>query len=338
MDETATLLLGSAAFLIIVVLVLEAIRARCVKREAELISGRFSPNYSSNLCESTNCVRCSKNKETLSKALTRLSFHASHKQISGSLCRDVTFSSEINSIETVSSDIRASLKKLKDLGDEVDVFGLDAKKNNAEMSSPLVFKCTGLREQKIWSLDDFPGISLLEKNFTQINLEFIHLYKSPLSETTQFWKKNHTGKGSWEIVMLVDQGRRTKASELCPLTMGLIDQIPYFMKDNVFGNVCFSVLHPNTEIAAHYGSTNCRVRCHLGLKTPAKYQNCTLWVEGYSQHWEEGKALFFNDAFLHSVSHEGPAESSYRVVLMLDLWHPDITELQRKVLDYAFSS
>ena len=75
-----------------------------------------------------------------------------------------------------------------------------------------------------------------------------------------------------------------------------------------------------------------------GLKIPSNAENCTLWVDGDSLHWEEGQCVFFNDAFLHSVSHRGPAASGIRVVLMLDLWHPDIDGAQRKILDYAFSS
>ncbi|GFR88465.1 aspartate beta-hydroxylase domain-containing protein 2 [Elysia marginata] len=331
MDETAAVLLGTAALLMIIVLALEVYRTSCLKREAAAYSG-----FKSNVCESKHCVRCSKDKDILSDALTRLSFHAS--QIFGLSDNDVPISAKENAVEIVCADIRTSLKKLKGQGDKASSGEFDAKGSNSEVSNPLVFKYSGIREQKIWHLDDFPGINLLEQNFTQIYLEFVHFYKSPLSETTQLWKRNHTSKGSWEIALLVDQGRRTKVSELCPLTMALIDQIPYFMRGNVFGNASFSVLHPDTEIAAHYGSTNCRIRCHLGLKVPSNAKSCTLWVEGQPQHWEKGKSLFFSDAFLHSVSHKGPPDSGYRVVLMLDLWHPDIAESQRKVLDYAFSS
>ena len=266
MDETAILLLGGAVLLIIFVLVLEVYRVRCIKREAASSLGTASLGLASGstLCESKDCIRCSKNKEILLNALTRLSFHASDYKFSKiSTSRDLS-SLKHDEISTVTFDIKASLKKLKDQNNRTSSDEFSAKHRNTDVSHPLVFKCSGLREQKIWCLDDFPGINLLEKNFTQIYLEFIHLYKSPLSETTQFWKTNHTSKGVWEVVMLVDQGRKTKAAELCPLTMSLIEQIPYFMRGNMFGNASFSVVHPGTEIAAHYGSTNCRVRCHLG--------------------------------------------------------------------------
>ncbi|RUS78697.1 hypothetical protein EGW08_013552, partial [Elysia chlorotica] len=335
-DGTTVLLLGGAVLLIILVLILEFFRVACVKREAAAVAGTTS--LDSTLCESKDCVRCAKNKEVLRSALTRLSYHASDSRVSNLSTSSDLVSLTNNDIAMVTADIRASLKKLRDQVDRTRSEEWNAKEGT-DVSLPIVFKCSGIREQKVWSLDDFPGMNLLEKNFTQIFLEFVHLYKSPLSETTQFWKTNQTNRGVWQVVMLVDQGRKTKASELCPITMSLIEQIPYFMGGNMFGNASFSVVHPDTEITAHYGPTNCRVRCHLGLKTPveAESKSCSLWVEGHSLNCEEGKCIFFNDAFLHSVHHRGSPNSGVRVVLMLDLWHPDISDAQRKVLDYAFS-
>ena len=277
MDETATFLLGAGIFLILVVFVLEVYRTRCIRRESATSSSSLNSNfYQSTVCESKECVRCSKNDEVLMNALTRLSYYSKDSKDNRSSDCATPISSKIDEISIVSSDIKTSMKTLKDQENTISPNHLVAAEKNMDKSNPLVFKCSGIREQKLWSLDDFPALNLLEKNFTQIFLEFIHLYKSPLSETMQFWKTNQASKGMWEIVMLVDQGRRTKASELCPLTMKFIDQIPYFMKDNVFGNASFSVVHPDTEIAAHYGSTNCRIRCHLGnifffLMMPAQF-------------------------------------------------------------------
>ncbi|GFO34088.1 aspartate beta-hydroxylase domain-containing protein 2 [Plakobranchus ocellatus] len=305
---------------------------------ANSVSPKLGPHLYT-VCESNTCIRCSKNKDILLEALTRLSYHASPSKAPDLKNHDSLGSPKVCDRDTVTSDIKMSLKLLKEKEQSKDPFESPTRKSlTPGHTNPHVFKLSGIRENKFWSLDDFPALNVLEKCFTQIYLEFIHLYKSDLPETLAFWQRNQTDKGRWDILMLVEQGRTTKALEFCPKTMEVLDQIPYLMKGNLFGNAYFSVVHPGTHISAHHGSTNCRVRCHLGLVVPFSVENCTLWVDGDSVHWEEGKFIFFNDAFLHSVEHSGPPSAGYRAVLMLDLWHPDINESQRKILDYAFSN
>ena len=40
------------------------------------------------------------------------------------------------------------------------------------------------------------------------------------------------------------------------------------------------------------------------------------------RRWEVGKALLFDDAFVHSVWNETDKE---RAVLLCDIWHPDLS-------------
>ena len=39
------------------------------------------------------------------------------------------------------------------------------------------------------------------------------------------------------------------------------------------------------------------------------------------REWAEGRCLIFDDSFEHEVWHEGDSD---RVVLICDLWHPDL--------------
>ena len=50
-------------------------------------------------------------------------------------------------------------------------------------------------------------------------------------------------------------------------------------------------------------------------------------VNGETRAWEEGRCLVFDDSFVHSVSHNG---SAARIVLIVDVWHPDLTEAARR--------
>lgn len=45
--------------------------------------------------------------------------------------------------------------------------------------------------------------------------------------------------------------------------------------------------------------------------------------------WEEGKVMIFDDSFEHEVWHNG---SEIRLILILDVWHPDLTTEQKKSL------
>uniref|UniRef100_A0A8C9P2C4 Aspartyl/asparaginy/proline hydroxylase domain-containing protein n=1 Tax=Spermophilus dauricus TaxID=99837 RepID=A0A8C9P2C4_SPEDA len=121
---------------------------------------------------------------------------------------------------------------------------------------------------------------------------------------------------------------------MCPRTYRLLGSLRTCIGNNVFGNACISVLSPGTVITEHYGPTNIRIRCHLGLKTPS---GCELVVGGEPQCWAEGRCLLFDDSFLHTAFHEGSAEDGPRVVFMVDLWHPNVAAAERQALDFIFA-
>ena len=85
-------------------------------------------------------------------------------------------------------------------------------------------------------------------------------------------------------------------------------------------------MQPGTHVWPHTGPTNCRIRSHLGLVVP---EGARLRVSNVTQSWTEGKVLIFDDSFEHEVWHQGP---SYRLVLIVDLWHPELTVDERQSL------
>lgn len=46
----------------------------------------------------------------------------------------------------------------------------------------------------------------------------------------------------------------------------------------------------------------------------------------FHRSWKEGKLLIFDDSFEHEVWHNG---TEVRLVLIVDVWHPDLTEEER---------
>jgi aspartate beta-hydroxylase len=103
----------------------------------------------------------------------------------------------------------------------------------------------------------------------------------------------------------------------CPTTAKLLDEIPLC---KAFGFAMFSGMEPHTHIAPHCGSSNLRLRYHLGLDVPEPDRSW-LRVGTEKRGWREGKAMAFDDSFQHEVEHAGERP---RVVLVVDVWHPSL--------------
>ncbi|XP_046335820.1 aspartate beta-hydroxylase domain-containing protein 2-like [Haliotis cracherodii] len=271
-------------------------------------------------CHSPSCVRCRTHKEILVRARTRLSYQAYTGKPKAEE-RD-------NNILKLCTDVENSLhKRFTQVEDE------DQK--------PGVFKMSGLEAKPWWDeheIEDFHGLQFSDKVLDDVKAEFFELMKKSNTEDTvqSLWKVNSTPDGMWSICHLMDQGRPTKAIEQCPKTWNAVHKLSHLlMKNNLFGNVAFSVIVPGTVITPHYGPTNIRLRCHIGIMVPP---GCMLMVNGEERKYSEGDVVLFDDSFSHSVMHKGAREEGIRAVLMIDIWHPHIDDELKHVLSYIFSS
>ncbi|KAH8283668.1 hypothetical protein KR018_011585 [Drosophila ironensis] len=135
-------------------------------------------------------------------------------------------------------------------------------------------------------------------------------------------------KGVWQQFELFAQGRRVGVNcRRAPFTCGLLEHFPE-SRDCRRGQVKFSVMHAQTHVWPHCGPTNCRLRAHLALVAPEPAKT-VLRVADQERTWREGELFVFDDSFEHEVWHNG---SLPRLVLILDMWHPDLTPLQRRSL------
>lgn len=151
--------------------------------------------------------------------------------------------------------------------------------------------------------------------------------------------------GDWKQFELFARGVKSKNCKLAPMTCKIIESFTPAASCKR-GQVKFSLLHPNTHVWPHCGPTNCRLRCHLGLKVP---EQTFIRVANETQSWKEGEWLIFDDSFEHEVWHNG---TSLRLVLIgefaltfthpvganemffvsVDVWHPDLTEDEKQSL------
>ena len=107
----------------------------------------------------------------------------------------------------------------------------------------------------------------------------------------------------------------------------------------------FSTLHGKSAIKAHSGPMNLRLRVHLPLLVPTKAETSStsnntprpatgIRVADQIREWQEGSAIILDDSYVHEVWND--SEES-RVLLLLDLWHPDVRMEEREKITNMFN-
>jgi aspartate beta-hydroxylase len=132
---------------------------------------------------------------------------------------------------------------------------------------------------------------------------------------------------SWKGFYFFRHGeRRGENHALCRRTSAALEALPLVHIRGNAPEVMFSVLTPGSHILPHRGVTNARAVCHLPLVVP---EDCALVVGGERRPWREGEAFVFDDTYEHEAWNRG---SSTRVVLIIDVWNPHLTEAEREAV------
>lgn len=212
----------------------------------------------------------------------------------------------------------------------------------------------GLRAQPFWDTSEFPWVRQLEEAFPTILQEFLDLqskgphfqpYRAPVNcskkERIDELGQYATDRGDWNVcyLFLHDMDCFESNRKACPETVRILRGIP-----RQYNHALFSALAPETHVSEHYGPTNKKLRCHLPLVVPQgddpMHPLCTLTVAQKTHTLTAGKCVIFDDSFLHeAANHACPYEESNsasgpRVVLILDVWHPDLSAEEVKFLGF----
>lgn len=167
--------------------------------------------------------------------------------------------------------------------------------------------------------------------------------------------KLHSGTWDWHSYIL--KGNiQPKFKRYCPMTCKILEEIQdslFFKttehdsaanpKTNPFGFCFFSTLGGKSYIQPHSGSMNLRLRLHLPLIVPSDTKpdafsnkpqtKCGLRVGDQIRSWEEGKVVVLDDSYEHEAWNE---TNEMRVVLLIDVWHPDVRKEERKRIGSMF--
>lgn len=165
----------------------------------------------------------------------------------------------------------------------------------------------------------------LEKNWKKIRDEGLALLNANDVQLFKDEAESLKDTGDWKQLDLFYRGKKQPSCNRAPVTCGLIAAFPA-AATCTRGQAKFSVMFPGTHVWPHCGPTNCRLRSHLGLVVPP---GTFLRVADDTRSWAEGKVIVFDDSFEHEVWHNG---TSPRLVLIVDVWHPEITMKERQNL------
>ena len=138
---------------------------------------------------------------------------------------------------------------------------------------------------------------------------------------------------AWSAFFLVKNGDTVPANaERCPKTLHALRNAPLAHVRYRSPSVLFSLLTPGTKIPPHNGLVNTRLICHLPLIVPGK---CVFRVGNDVREWTEGKAWAFDDTIEHEAWN---ATDRTRVILLFDIWRPELTAEERSLVVALFEA
>jgi ornithine lipid ester-linked acyl 2-hydroxylase len=186
------------------------------------------------------------------------------------------------------------------------------------LAERLNLKYAKLGNKCTFSTDSFAWATELESEWRTIRreLDFVLLRKDELPNVQDITvdAASITSDDRWKIFLFTAYGvHSTRNCALCPQTWRIVQRIPGLR------TAMFSILEPGKRIPSHRGPYNGVLRLHLGLVVPEPRDQVAIRVGSELRHWEEGRALIFDDAYEHEAWNDTGRE---RVVLFIDFAKP----------------
>jgi len=221
---------------------------------------------------------------------------------------------------------------------------LAAGKRRQYFQRPTIFTYPELPQVQYYDPAEFDWTAKIEAQTATVRAELVELLKQG---TDNFRPYIQGGEGDvrldankalvdnrdWSALFLCENGRPDEALiECCPATWATVNEAPLTRVPGWGPTVMFSLLKAGARIEPHTGMFNTRLVCHLPLIVPPK---CTFRVGNEVREWRAGKLFIFDD----TIEHEAWNDSSEdRVVLIFDIWRPELSARERDELTALLSS
>jgi aspartate beta-hydroxylase len=198
----------------------------------------------------------------------------------------------------------------------------------------------GLPARQFYDTSQLEWAQKLQACYPEIKSEFLRVTANVpklAREGNNIWAGALTtdasayGRG-WRTLVLMDRGTWDATNVRCfPKTARAIRDSGAPVVEAFFAS-----MEPHSDILIHTDNTNFVVTSHLALDIPYSGENkCRLTIGDETRQWINGEICMFDTSILHSAINES---DKTRYILMLRLWHPDLTEVERQAIQFLYDA
>lgn len=215
-------------------------------------------------------------------------------------------------------------------------------KRQLYLQQPTVFYFPGLPQQRFYEPDAFPWLAPMLALLPQMQQELAAVLAHEVGGFTPYVQRTQhrpapnnplLDSQAWGAFHFWRDGSQVAANAArCPATMAALTHAPLPQIPGRSPNAHWSRLLPGAQIAPHTGMLNTRLICHIPILTAP---GCSLRVGNETREWRDGVPLIFDDSIEHEARNAGPQE---RVVLLFEVWRPEIAEADRAAISQIFQA
>jgi aspartyl/asparaginyl beta-hydroxylase (cupin superfamily) len=221
-----------------------------------------------------------------------------------------------------------------------DALAIASGEKQLYLQQPTSFYFPGLPQIQFYEREAFDWVPQIEAETSAIRAELdavlaqTHDFPPYVEEDPTRPNKAHylVANRDWGAFHLLRGEPVEPNASMCPNTIAALKAAPQPVIRGRSPMALFSLLKPGAHIFAHNGLINTRLICHLPLIVP---EGCRFRVGNDVRQWEEGKLLIFDDSIEHEAWNEG---RSRRVVLLFEIWRPEIDAEERAALITLFEA
>jgi hypothetical protein len=189
---------------------------------------------------------------------------------------------------------------------------------------PKIYPTISLKS--VWTDEFLIEMNKVLSNFDTIHKEIMNAVRNKYSILFDPIGKHYGDKEikKWNSCHIIkDRKIGVGMEKYFPVTIQTIEKLKSF-----YGWLFISILEPGAHIPRHRGRYNHKLTCHIGIDG---LDDCYFIIDGKKIKWERGQYFVFNDFSYHEVIHNGDKN---RVVLIFDLFHPELTNEEIKQIKY----
>lgn len=183
----------------------------------------------------------------------------------------------------------------------------------------------------LWAEKLAKSYKTIRKEFDSVTSDMAHLTKTGNNIWAGALTEEAGGYGQgWSTLVLKDRGIWDETNcSLFPKTAQAV-----YKAGVPATEVFFASMKPNSSIKLHSDFTNFVLTSHLALVIPENGKNkCRLTIGDETRQWIEGEVSVFDTSLMHDAINES---NETRYILMMRVWHPDLTEKERNALQTIY--